>query len=66
MKVLYVCDGNKADCTKTFCKYNGSGECNHTMSEENAKYVVPERITADRFYVCDDVAVEIDREEDAE
>ena len=63
MIVLYVCDGNKADCTKTFCKYNGSGECNHTMSEGNAKYGVAEKITADRFAFCDDMAIEIDREE---
>lgn len=66
MIVLYVCDGNKADCTKTFCKYNGSGECNHTMSEVNAKYGVAEQITADRFVICDDMAIEIDREEDEE
>lgn len=63
MTVLYVCDGKKEDCPKTYCKYNGSGECKHTMSESNAKYGAAEQITEDRFVITDDMAVEIDREE---
>lgn len=63
MIVLYVCNGKREDCSKTYCKYNGSGECNHTMSESYAKYGVAEQITTDRFQIYDDIAVEIDREE---
>lgn len=64
MIVLYVCDGKKEDCPKTYCKYNGSGECKHTMSESHAKYGAAEKITADRFAIFDDMAVEIDKEEE--
>ena len=63
MIVLYVCNGKREDCSKTYCKYNGSGECNHPMSESYAKYGVAEKITTDRFQIYDDIAVEIDREE---
>ena len=63
MNVLYICDGKKEDCAKTYCQYNGTGECKHTMSESNAKYGAAEKITADRFAICDDMAIEIDREE---
>ena len=64
MIALYICDGNKDDCPKTYCKYNGSGECNHTINESHAKYGAAEKITPDRFYIYDDMAVEIDREEE--
>lgn len=63
MNVLYICDGKNIHCSKTWCKYNGTGECKHTMSEFYAKYGAVEQITADRFIVCDDTAIEIDRED---
>jgi hypothetical protein len=34
------------------------------MSESNAKYGAAEKITADRFAICDDMAIEIDRKAD--
>ena len=64
MIVLYLCNGKKEGCAKTYCKYNGTGECKHTMSESYAKYGSAEKITADRFAIFDDMAVEIDREAD--
>ena len=64
MNVLYICDGKKEDCPKTYCKYNGTGKCKHTMSESHAKYGAAEKITADRFAIFDDMAIEIDREAD--
>ena len=63
MITMYICDGKKEDCAKTYCQYNGTGKCKHTMSEVNAKYGVAEQITTDRFQICDDMAIEIDRDE---
>ena len=64
MNVLYICDGKNIHCSKLWCKYNGTGECKHTMSDSYAKYGVAEKIMADRFAICDDMAIEIDREVD--
>lgn len=66
MNVLYICDGKNIHCSKTWCKYNGTGKCKRTMSESYAKYGVAEEITDDRFAICDDMAIEIDKEEDEE
>lgn len=63
MITLYICDGKKEDCAKTYCQYSGAGKCKRTMSELNAKYGVAEQITTDRFQIHDDIAVEIDRDE---
>lgn len=34
---LFLCDGGKADCPKTHCKFNGTGECEHTADAGNAR-----------------------------
>ena len=38
--MLYVCDGKVPACAKTFCYYNGTGECRHTTDESHALYEV--------------------------
>ena len=37
---LYVCDGKVPACAKTFCHYNGTGDCRHTTDESHALYPV--------------------------
>lgn len=66
MKVCYICDGLRLGCERKICSYLGRGECKHTMSEIYAKYGKAEQITEDRFVFTDDMAIEIDREEDKE
>lgn len=36
MKYVFICNGQKQDCTKTFCLYAGTGTCDHTTSEKYA------------------------------
>lgn len=31
--IAYICNGEKPDCKKTFCLYNGTGSCDHTTDE---------------------------------
>lgn len=38
---FYVCDGNADGCAKTFCKYNGTGDCQHTKQKGHARYGKP-------------------------
>ena len=38
--MLYVCDGKVPACAKTFCHYNGTGDCRHTTDESHALYEV--------------------------
>ena len=35
---LYVCDGKVPTCKKSYCYYNGTGECRHTTDESHALY----------------------------
>ena len=35
---LYVCDGKVPTCGKSYCHYNGNGECRHTTDESHALY----------------------------
>lgn len=43
---LYVCDGTKPSCGKTFCRWTGAGECSHTTDVSYARYPEP-RVFAD-------------------
>ena len=38
--MLYVCDGKVPSCAKSFCYYNGKGDCHHTTDESHALYPV--------------------------
>ena len=38
---LYICDGNVADCEKTHCAWNGTGDCRHTTNVKHARYPEP-------------------------
>ena len=35
-KIMFLCDGEKPDCSKTICYQNG-GKCYHTQDIEHAK-----------------------------
>lgn len=35
---FYVCDGKVPKCKKTYCGFNGTGECMHTEDKEHARY----------------------------
>lgn len=36
--IAYICNGEKPDCKKTFCLYNGTGSCDHTTDERYAAH----------------------------
>ena len=36
-RIMWICNGQKADCRKTACDYTGAGECDHTTDERYAK-----------------------------
>lgn len=40
-KRLYICDGKVPTCHKTFCAYNGTGDCMHTSNIKHARYKSP-------------------------
>lgn len=40
---IYVCDGNADGCLKKYCKFNGSGGCEHTSQREHARYDPPRK-----------------------
>lgn len=46
---LYVCDGDVPTCAKSFCCYNGSGECQHTSDKEHARYAEHDFDSFDRL-----------------
>lgn len=40
-KKLYICDGKVPTCRKTYCAFNGTGECMHTEDKSHARYDGP-------------------------
>ena len=44
-KKFYVCDGKVPTCRKTYCAFNGTGECMHTADKEHARYEGPRKWT---------------------
>ena len=36
-RIIWICNGQKADCKKTARAYTGAGECDHTTDERYAK-----------------------------
>lgn len=36
LDVIYLCNGDATECKKTFCAFNGTGECTHTRRLEHA------------------------------
>lgn len=36
MKYVYLCNGKKEDCPKTYCQFEGTGTCKHTTEEKYA------------------------------
>ena len=38
---LYICDGDAEVCRKTFCAFNGTGDCMHTADKRHARYGKP-------------------------
>lgn len=40
-KRLYICDGDIPECNKSFCGFNGNGNCTHTADEGHARYNPP-------------------------
>lgn len=56
---LYVCDGSAGGCERTFCKFEGNGDCMHTSQEEHARYGPPRSWRQ----LDDSTFVEVEREE---
>lgn len=40
---LYMCDGDVPGCRKTYCAFNGTGDCCHTEDKSHARYEPPRR-----------------------
>ena len=45
---LYICDGKLPSCAKTYCKFNGTGECMHTKDKLHARYDPPRQWNIDK------------------
>lgn len=40
-KRFYVCDGAVPGCRRSYCLFNGTGECAHTEDKAHARYAPP-------------------------
>ena len=38
---FYICDGKLPSCAKSYCKFNGTGDCMHTQDKSHARYGPP-------------------------
>ena len=47
MKRMYICDGNVPECRKSFCAFNGRGDCMHTQDKSHARYGPPREWTVE-------------------
>lgn len=60
IEILYICDGEADGCRKSYCKYNGMGDCAHTTQREHARYKPPREFTT----IGEDCFVEKERADD--
>lgn len=58
--LLYVCDGSADGCKKTFCKFDGNGDCYLTTQEHHARYNPPREW--DARYNESGILFEVERE----